>query len=166
MSLSAVQKEAAWLAAYNPADGLPALLKANLGPLQTVQGYWKRQINTNAPALYLMHRGFTEERSANLRTIRTHRFVARIEWPNTQATLEAAQLALDNAVDLVLLRIRAFPLDHTHGGAFLSVAEGVSPVDNSGLIEVEFADPEQALASKHPLRCDITYHADDFEVTT
>lgn len=164
MTLSAVQKEAAWLAAV---DALPSLLIANGGPLEIVNAYWPRTPVQTRRGLYLFRADAAEERSANYRTIRTHRFTARVLWPmsGTTNTAEAAQLGLDLAVDLVLARIRGLPGDHTHGGAFLSVAEGVTAEDNSGRISVVFSDPEQAIAAKQPFRADITYHADDLEVT-
>lgn len=158
---NAVTREAEWLAAYNPDDGLPGLLRAYGGPFDVVQAYWPRTPAARRNCLYVMRRNITSGRTANVRTMDRYQFVLRIVWPMTAPTgsAEAAQQALDDAVELVLQRVGGLFMDKTHGGRFLSVAE------NPPQSDATFDDPAASIASKVDLRVDITYWADDFEIS-
>lgn len=159
---TAVTREAAWLAAYDPNDGLPALLQAVGGPFDEVQPYWPRTPAGRRNSLYVLRRNIQSVRTANVRTMDRYQFLLRIVWPMTSRTgsAEVAQQALDDAVELVLQRVGGLFMDKTHGGRFLSVAE------NPPQSDVDFLDPETSIAGQNPvLRADITYWADDFETS-
>lgn len=160
-SSTAVDREAAWLAAFNPNDGLPGLLRGAGGPFETVQAYWPRTPVGRRNSLYVLRRNIKSARTANVRTMNSYQFVLRIVWPVSSQTgsAEVAQRALDAAVELVLKRVGGLFMDKTHGGRFLSVAE--NPPQSDG----DFLDPEASIAAKADLRCDITYWADDFETS-
>lgn len=160
-SADAVTREAEWLAAYNPADGLPALLRGQGGPFDVVQPYWPRTPGARRNSLYVLRRRIESGRTANVRTMNRYEFLLRIIWPMSSATgsAEVAQQALDGAVELVLQRVGGLFMDKTHGGRFLSVAE------NPPQSDADFADPESSIAAKADLRVDITYWADDFETS-
>ena len=169
MTLSAVQAEAAWLAT-SAADGLPNLLAANGGPFDIVQAYWRRTPGKGKRALYLFQSELVDQRTSMQHGITTHKFTARIEWPisSSSQTAETAQLQLEQAITAVIGRVRGFPTDHTHGGAFLSVAEGATAEDQDARIAVTFEDPEASLPPNGSgvFRADITYTADDQERIT
>lgn len=154
----AVAREVAWLTATG--DGLPALLAADGGPFEVVQGYWPRVAPTNKHALYLVRATIRDERSANIRTMATHAFVAKLLWPMlaSSGSAEAEQRAFDAAIDRLLTRINGPMLDKTHGGRFLSVGE------NPAYVEVVVDDPERMLAEGRVLRAEVRYSADDPEI--
>lgn len=160
-SATAVTREAEWLAAYNPADGLPALLRQQNGPFDVVQPYWPRTPAARRNSLYVLRRSIQSGRTANVRTMNRYQFLLRIVWPMTapSGAAEAAQQALDDAVERVLKRVGGLFMDKTHGGRFLSVAE------NPPQSDADFADPEASIAAKADLRVDISYWADDFETS-
>jgi hypothetical protein len=156
-----VVREAEWLAAYNPTDGLPGLLRAYGGPFDVVQPYWPRTPAARRNSLYVLRRNIQSVRTANVRSMARYQFLLRIIWPMSapSGAAEASQQALDDAVELVLKRVGGLFMDKTHGGRFLSVAE------NPPQSDADFADPEASIAAKADLRCDITYWADDFETS-
>ena len=154
----AVTREAAFLAAYNPADGLPALTTANGGPWQRVQAYWPRTPDHMAKSLFVMRHQTKVVRFANVQKINKYAFRLICWWPlaNSTGSAEQAQTEFDAALDLVLTRITGLLLDKTHDGArFLSFAE-----DETGT-ELVYHDPVQTLASGNFLAAEITYNADD-----
>lgn len=153
----AVPREAAWLAAYDPSDGLPALTQADGGPWLVVQGYWPRTPQHMARGVYVLRHQLKQERFANVQKISRYMFRLICWWPLQVVTgsAETEQAAFDAAVDLVLQRITAIQLDKTHGGRFLSVAE------NPAAIEVVFHDPVQTLPTTNTLIAEISYSADD-----
>lgn len=159
-SADAVARETAWLTAYDPADGLPALLAADGGPFDIVQGYLPRTPVQRRCQLYVMRRRLQEVRTAHVRRMARHQFELRIIWPASSPTgaAEVPQQALDNAIELVLERIGGLMLDKTHGGRFLSVAEDPAEVS------VDFADPEPSLRDRADLTCVVSYSADDVEI--
>lgn len=158
-SADAVAREAAWLASYDPADGLPALLATQGGPFDVVQAYLPRTPAARRCQLYVTRRRLQEVRTAHVRRMARHDFALRIIWPSSSASgaAEAPQQALDDAVDLVLLRIGGLMLDKTHGGRFLSAAEDPAQVI------VDFQDPEPSLRDRADLTCIVSYSADDDE---
>lgn len=161
-SSTAVVREAAWLAAYNPSDGLPGLLCGAGGPFDVVQPYWPRTPHVRKNSLYVLRRTIQSGRTANVRTMNRYQFTLRIVWPQSSRTgsAEPVQQALDDAVELVLQRVGGLFMDKTHGGRFLSVAE------NPPQSDVIFADPEASVTGQNPeLRAEITYWADDFETS-
>jgi hypothetical protein len=160
-SATAVTREAEWLAAYNPVDGLPGLLKTQGGPFDVVQAYWPRTPAARRNCLYVMRRNIQSGRTANVRTMNRYQFVLRIIWPMTAPTgaAEVSQQGLDDAVELVLKRVSGLFMDKTHGERFLSVAE------NPPQSDADFSDPEATIAAKADLRVDISYWADDFETS-
>lgn len=158
---TAVAREAAWLAGYNPSDGLPALLKSRGGPFDIVQPYWPRTPAARRSSLYVMRRNIQSVRTANIRTMDRYQFVLRIVWPVSSRSggAEVVQQALDDAVELVLQRVGGLFMDKTHGGRFLSVAE------NPPQSDTDFLDPESSITANADLRVDISYWADDFETS-
>lgn len=159
-SADAVAREAAWLAAFDPNDGLPALLKTVGGPFQVVQGYSPRTTTQQATGLYLRRSSITDMRYAQQQRLARYAFSIKAIWPLAASAAtgaaETAQSDFDSAIELVIRRIRGLVADHTHGGRFLSVAEA----PGAGEIAVAFADPEQTVPQGF-LRADITYSADD-----
>lgn len=155
----AVTRETAWLSTSG--DGLPALLATAGGPFDLVQAYWPRTPSTEKRGLYVMRQRLREPRTANVRLMPQYPFRLRAWWPLLDVTgsAENEQQALDNAVELVLQRVSGPQFDKTHGGRFLSVAE------NPRTIDATFHDPAQTIPQLGVLICDITYSADDIEVT-
>lgn len=136
------QLEAEWLTASG--DGLPALLAADGGPWDVIQAYWPRTPAVRQRVIYVMRGQLDEDRVANQRKRQAHAFRLRLEWPIGSSTTaiglwESEQEALDNAVELLVERIRGQLRDHSHGGRFLSVAEAPSPPR----ITVQFDDPSR-----------------------
>lgn len=163
---SVVQREATWLAAYNPADGLPALLSSAGGRWDIVAAYLPRTPPTRQTAIYLVRASLEETRFANQRKRQTHGFHARLFWPIGSSTTasgmwESEQYAFDLAVDDLVARIRGTLLDHTHGGQFLSVAEAPT----GGHIGVRFAEPTASASGPAMLIADVTYFADSTDIT-
>lgn len=157
----AVSREAGYLASYG--DGLPALLTANGGPWDVIQGYWTRTPATQKTTIYVLRSTLSDDRVANIRIRPTYEFTLKLVWPVRQTAtqmLETEQQALDNAVDLLIQRIRGPVGDKTHGGRFLSVGE----VPREPGVHVAFADPEQTMGAAKELRASVTYYADDYEV--
>ncbi|MFE2486063.1 hypothetical protein ACFXGR_22735 [Streptomyces mirabilis] len=161
----AVAREAAWLRAYNAADGLPALLKGAGGPFDVVQAYVPRTGAQRQARLYVTRSNLRVERFGFNRKINHHTFMLRLYWPQSSPSgqAESVQAAFDAAVDLVIQRISgplALPLDKTHGARFLSVAEDPTSID------VQFTDPEASIQAKAELAALITYQADDQDYTS
>jgi len=159
---TAVQKEAAWLAAYSAADGLPGLLKAYGGPWDIVQAYRARTPPHRKARLYVRRSNLRVERFGFNRKINHHTFMLHLYWPQSSPTgqAESVQEDFDNAVGLVVDRISGLFMDKTHGARFLSVAE--DPAD----IDVQFDDPDIPIQAKAELTATITYQADDQDYTS
>jgi len=158
----AVQREADWLAAFDPADGLPALLKGQGGLFDVVQAYTQRTGAQRQARLYVTRSNLRVERFGFNRKINHHTFVLRLYWPQSSPSgqAESVQQGLDTAVDLVVQRISGLFQDKTHGARFLSVAENPNDID------VQFADPEASILAKAELTATITYQADDVDYTS
>jgi hypothetical protein len=151
-------REAAWLA--TDTDSLPQLLSSDGGPWDTIQAYWPRTIAARQTGIFVMRPSFRESRFTAHRKLVTYDFHLKLWWPigsteNGSQIWELEQAALDAAIELLLRRIRGFDEDKTHGGRFLSVAEG--PVQ--GHIDVRFEDPERTAPAL--LRADVHYQADE-----
>jgi len=164
-SADAVDREAAWLAAYDATDGLPGLTKAYGGPFDVVQAYVPRTPAQRKRRLHVTRGQIRAERFGFNRMINHYPFILRLYWPQTSTSgqAESVQRDFDAAVELVLQRINgplAMPLDKTHGARFMSVAQ--DPND----IVVDFADPEQSILAKADLTATITYVADDQDYTS
>lgn len=164
-SADAVDREAAWLADYNAADGLPGLLAGYGGPFDVVQAYVPRTPAQRQRRLYVTRGQIHAERFGFNRMINHYPFMLRLYWPQSSPTgqAESVQRDFDAAVELVLQRINgplALPLDKTHGARFMSVAQ------NPNDIIVDFADPEQSILAKADLSATITYTADDQDYTS
>lgn len=161
----AVVREAAWLAAYNPDDGLPALMASSGGPFDVLQPYMPRTPASRTNQLYVTRGRVTSDRFGFNRRMDKYDFRLRIIWPLSSASgdWESVQQTLDDAVELVIRRIigplDGFPLDKTHGGQFLEVAE------DPCLIAVDFSEPEQASATGQ-LEATVTYSASDRDYTS
>lgn len=160
----AVAREAGWLAGPAQTAGtqtLPALLKSFGGPFDVVQAYLPRTPATRQTRLYVLRPRIQDTRFAQQRTMDTYDFRLRAFWPIGSGTItaqiaEIEQRNFDNAIDLVVARIRGLVADHTHGGAFLSAAEGPP----NALIDVQFGDAEQEI-SAGTLSATISYSVDD-----
>ena len=153
----AVSREAEWLGAYDPGDGLPALTQVDGGPWLVVQAYWPRTPVHLARGVYVLRRQIKQDRFANVQKINQFAFRLICWWPlqNITGSAETEQAGFDAAIDLVLQRVTAIQLDKTHGGRFLSVAE------NPAAIEILFHDPVQTLPTTNTLIAEISYSADD-----
>ncbi|MFD1145974.1 hypothetical protein [Saccharothrix hoggarensis] len=155
----AINREADWLRTHG--DELPALLKEHGGPFEVVQGRSMRSPNTRKQALYLTHATYSDSRWGNARKLGTYSFRLAVHWPvgSTVTSIDIAereQQALDEALELVVARIRGLMGDHTHGGRFLAVAE--APVDST--INVQYEPPEKTLP-EGVLRAEVLYQAQD-----
>lgn len=155
----AVTRETAWL--QTSGDGLPALLATAGGPFDNVQAYFPRTPPMEQRSLFVMRQRINQPRVANVRLRSQYPFLLRIWWPllSADGSAEEEQQALDNAIELVLERVSGPEFDKTHGGRFLSVAE------NPRTVSVVFHDPMVTLMQRNTLICDITYSADDLEIT-
>jgi hypothetical protein len=156
----AVAREVAWLTAV---DSLPSLLTANGGPWDNIQGYWARTPATQQTTIYVLRSSFTDDRAANIRIRPTYEFSLKLVWPIRQTTTgiaEGEQQALDNAVDLLIQRIRGPVNDKSHGSRFLSAGE----VPRMPGVHVLFDDPAITIDGSKALLASVTYYADDFEV--
>jgi hypothetical protein len=156
-SANAVAREAAWLATSG--DGLPALRTANGGPFAIVQAYWTRTPAMKKPSIFVTRAHFKTKRFSNQRSMTTHEFHLKVMWPLTSGSgsEESDAQAFDNAMELLLNRICGFPLDHTHGGRFLSIAESAE------YITVNFVDPEITIPQSGNFRATVMYSGDDPE---
>lgn len=151
----AVSREAAWL--ITTGDGLPALRKSDGGPFDVVQAYIPRTPFESARSLYVIRHRISQPRYPAQRLMSQHGFELVCWWPLLDGTgsAETDQQDFDDAVDLVLQRIAGFPLDHTHGGRFLSVAE------NPRQVEVSFGEAMATITQLGGFHASITYTADD-----
>ena len=158
----AVARETAWLSVTN--DTLPALLASAGGPFQVVNGYWPgAKFAAMQTGVYVQRRKLAVPRFGGQRLMPHHWFALKVIWPVRTATTplaETEQQNLDNAVELLRLRINGLPADHTHGGRFLSAGETTA----AQYVEVAFADPEVTIPANGWLRAEVTYQADDREI--
>jgi hypothetical protein len=157
----AVTRETAWLCTSG--DGLPALLTANDGPWQNIQAYMARTPATQQTSIYVLRTSWSDDRSANQRIRPTYEFTLKCVWPIRQTTTgiaEGEQQNLDNAIDLLVQRIRGPLGDKTHGGRFLSVGEN----PRSPGVRITYADPETTIDGSKALLASVVYYGDDFEV--
>ena len=157
----ALTRELAWLATAG--DLLPVLAVPNGGPFQIVQAYWPRTVAVNSRGLYVTRFPGSSAQSVRLsaqRRILRHHLRVRMLWPILTAggQVETEQALFDAAIEAALLRILGPLGNKTHGGRFLAVAE------DPDLVTVAALDMEQTLAAGGPMRVDIDYYADDFEV--
>lgn len=155
----AVDREVAWL--RSSGDGLPALLKADGGPFQVIQARNARTPQTRQSGLYLTPARVNDARWGNARKLATFSFRASLWWPVGVTTVgvgiaEVEQQALDEAIGLLIDRVRGLMGDHSHGGRFLAVAEAPASTE----IDVQYTDPEQTL-SDGVLRAQVLYQAQD-----
>jgi hypothetical protein len=157
----AVAREVAWLTTSG--DGLPALLTADGGPWQNIQAYWPRTPATQQTSVYVLRSSWSDDRASNARIRPTYEFTLKLVWPIRRSVAplaEGEQQALDNAIDLLIQRIRGPMFDKTHGGAFLSVGEA----PRSPGVRITFDDPEVTIDAAKTLRATVSYFADDYEV--
>lgn len=137
----ALLREAAWLQADLAGDDLRPLLDTVgdlSGPFGIVEAYGRRK-NQDVHQLYVCRDPYVERAMSRDGVWRegVHGIALLILWRkgSNAGTAELGQLALDQAVERVLERVRGLPTDHTHGGRFFSAAE-----DAAG-IRVEYPDP-------------------------
>jgi len=158
----AVAREAAWLAQV---DSLPALLKTAGGPFDDVHGYWPgNRLATQKTGVYVLRGHISDDHPMAMRYRPQYVFKLKVIWPvkvSTAQLAETEQQNFDNAIGLLLQRIRGPVGDKTHGNRFLSVAE--TPMQGS--VTVDFDDPEHTIPTTKELRATVTYYADDNEFT-
>lgn len=154
---TAVSREAAWFTTDPPPSfpGAYPLQTANQGPFDVIQGYIPKDPQSKR-SLYIT-RGKAKQARISLggEFEIVHTFTVIVMWPLRSAKLEDDQSALDTAVAAVIQRIQGPNLDHTHGGAFLTVA------DDEHDIEIEQTDPLEAVLNREPIVVRITYQATD-----
>ena len=163
MFSDALDRESAWL--NTTGDTLPTLNASAGGPFHIIQARWPRIPATRKTALYVLRQpsgSFQVDRFAAVRTISRTAFMLRLMWPlaNGQGSAETEQLLFEQAIDQVVTRVMGLLEDKSHGGRFLSVAEG-----RGQQIAVHFDDPEQSLPGAI-FRASITYGADDYEINS
>lgn len=155
----AVAREAAWLNTIG--DALPALPASAGGPWEIVQPYQPRTPPANKTAIYVLRGRLLDVRASNQRIRPRYEIRLRLVWPvvvTGTGLLETAQSDMDDAVDLLVQRVRGPLGDKTHGGRFLSAGE------NPRLVTVQWDPPELAMAAHKQLTADMTYSVDDLEV--
>lgn len=137
----ALQREAAWLKADLALFGRRPLLAGvgdGSGPFGVVEAYGRR-LDQKVHQLYVCRDPYVERAAdaAGVWREGTYGIALLILWRkgSNAANAEAGQLALDEALERVLERVRGLPTDHTHGGRFFSVAE------DPGGIRIEYPDP-------------------------
>jgi hypothetical protein len=158
---TAVAREAAWLQVST--DSLPALQVADGGPFDVVQAYWPgNRLGTQQAGIYVTRKSIADQHPVSQRFRPQYLLELKLVWPVKQAVsplAETEQQNFDNAIELLLARIRGPVGDKTHGGRFLSVAE----VPEQAPVAVDFDDPETTIKAAKELRAIVQYHADDFE---
>lgn len=160
----AVARETAWLAGPAQTAGsqtIPPLAAVHGGPFDVVQAYLPRSQTTSQHRLYVTRGRIQDSRFAQQRTIATHEFRLYLYWKIGGSTVstdiaEIEQQNLDTAIEAVRARIRGFVADHTHGGQFLSAAEGPP----GSVIDVVYGDLAADIKAS-VLTATITYSADD-----
>lgn len=154
---TAVTRETAWLTTSG--DGLPALQATAGGPWDNVQAYYSRTPYGEQRTIYVLRHRTQQKRFANQRTMHTYPFRLILWWPllALDGSAEEEQAAFDVAIDMLLQRILGPLGNKTHGGRFLSVAEGPA------LVDVDYTDPETTIPLGG-LRAEVTYSADDVEI--
>ncbi len=128
----ALTREAAWLRADLAGDGLLPLLDTVgdlSGPFQTVEAYGRR-LDQRGHQLFVCRDPYVERNAGNVWREGVHGIALMILWrqQSNASRAEIDQLALDEAIERVLDRVRGLPTDHTHGGRFFSVAEDAATV--------------------------------------
>ncbi len=139
----ALIREAAWLRDDLSGDGLPPLLAGvgdDSGPFQTVEAYGRR-LDQRGHQLFVCRDPYLERNAGNVWREAVHGIALMILWrqQSNASRAEVDQLALDEALERVLDRVRGLPTDHRHGERFFSVAE------DAGGIRVEYPDPRTIL---------------------
>lgn len=141
----ALIRETAWLRDDLAGDGIRPLLidvGDGTGPFQTVEAYGRR-LDQRGHQLFVCRDPYVDRNvdAAGQWREGTHGIALMILWrqQSNASRAEVDQLALDEALERVLDRVRGLPADHSHGGRFFSVAE-----DPAG-IRVEYPDPRTIL---------------------
>lgn len=125
----AVAREVEWLS--DPQDGLPALLVAQEGPFDLIVPYGRTRANspdilTNPKVLAVARESAMDVRFDYQQRLFAHQFRLTVQWPLTSpGTPEACFADVDAALDDLVAKIRGPWPDHTHGGRFMAVAEGM-----------------------------------------
>ncbi len=155
----AASREAAWLASYNPLDGLPALTTANGGPWDLVQAYDPRTPGKRKNTIYVTRPEYKIERFGNIRQMPHYLFHVKLTYAlsNIAGSEEVDQQNFDTACELVLQRILGLQQDKSHGGRFLSVAE------KPEFVHFMQDDPVETIPAKVAFTGMFVYYADDFE---
>lgn len=156
-------REAGWLNT-TANDGLPILPASAGGPWQVIQAFWTRTPATQKTQLYVWSAEIDDERYANIRIMPHYQITLMLHWPvraTASPLAETEQQNFKNAVDLLVQRLRGRLGDKTHGGAFLSVGEA----PRSPGVHVAFEPPWVTIPADKELRAQVTYYADDYEVT-
>lgn len=170
----AVSRECAWL--QTSGDGLPALLASATpsGPWQIIDPYTQAAATrTQQTAIYVTREpGFEVIRVANQRTKNRYRMKLEFRWPvrvtspGTSTSIAAAeQQNLDNAIELVKLRVAGPQGDKSHGGRFLSAAVAASRGQPDITVTPDPAGADATIRADKGLRASMTYLIDDFEVS-
>ena len=161
-----VAREASWLTTSG--DSLPSLLTANDGPWDVILPYWPgAQLRTQVAGIYVTRGKILDQRSGNQRIRPSYAIKLKIHWPVKLASPGVSSIAaeeqqnLDDAVDLLLQRIRGPLGDKTHGGRFLSAGEA----PGKAAVQVDFEDPEATIRPAKGLRASVSYSIDDLEVS-
>lgn len=137
----AVAREVAWLTADLSAFSIGPLLDDQGGPFAVIKGFGRSaKARVQGRTLFVSRERVTEVRFDIQHKQHVHQLRLKIGWPIRSTTQETDLAALDNALELLLTRVRGPFGDKTHGGRFLQVAEGDE--GTSPLIQVEYDEPE------------------------
>jgi hypothetical protein len=157
MFSDALDREAEWLSVVG--DGLPALTGTQDAPFEIVQARQPRLQAMSKRAIYVLRAPSPSARLTRFaaqRSMLTTHLMLRLHWPfrDGRGSAEAEQVAFEQAIDMVLVRVQGLFSDKTHGGRFLSVAE--NPDD----INIDYTDPMEGVQAFRFL-AHMTYSADD-----
>jgi hypothetical protein len=135
------------------------------GPWDVVQGYWPgAKIASQRTGIYVQRASITDPRVSSQRIRPSYQFTLKLVWPvrtGAAPLAETEQQNMDDAVELLLERIRGPLGDKTHGGRFLSVGETPG---RPAVVTVRFEDPEITIPAQKALRATCVYNADDIEL--
>jgi hypothetical protein len=164
----AAAREAAWLNVTD--DSLPSLLADDGGPWDVIQQYWPgAHFAKDKHGVYVDARPVDELRVSNARIRPRYTLVLTLTWPvkaqgaapgvsGKSLIAETEQQNLDDAVALLIERIRGPLGDKSHGGRFLSCAE------NPRTVTYAKEDASVTIPQQRALLASVTYKCDDYEV--
>lgn len=164
-----VTREAAWFSVDPPVGWSgatpPNLLKASTpaGPFDAVQAYWPKVLSRQRWLIVTcegIKNDELDEFQANREVL--YNMLLTVYWSFEAGTgkAEDEQQNFHDAVNSVLIRLRAGLTDHSHNGQFTAVAAGGPEGD--GRISVRMPSAYDQVTARQPLVAEIRYTATDW----